>query len=353
MRFECNISVNFNDSTMIRIAINGFERIIRLIFRTLRELYSNQCTVVAIHDLTSIKSNVHLLQYDSSQGIFKEEIEIDEEEKSFHIGEEPNRLDIQVLDGKVYPSELPWKDLDVDFVLESTGVYRTKAKVDASGRMLTDGYDVHIFARARKVLLSFSAADDVQVTVVPGANEEDLINGATIVPIGSCTTNCLVPLVKVLYDNFKFKNGFMTTIHSYINDQRMADNKHPDLRKARSAGINIIPSSINAALAVSIVVKKLFPHSLDGMSLLVSTIAGAMVDLPVNIEDEVTTEQVNQPFETVSGAAPLKGIIRYETDSIVSTDIIHESASSIFDSALTKVILNIKRRHSCEGILLV
>lgn len=173
-----------------------------------------------------------------------------------------------------------------------------------------------------------------------GVNDEDLTPAVTTISNASCTTNCLAPIAKVINDTFKIKNGFMTTVHSYTNDQKVADNMHADLRRARAAGINIIPTSTGAAIALPIVVHALPPKSLDGISLRVPTITGSLVDLTVNVEKAVTVAEVNKAIETAAASGPFLGIIKYVTDPIVSTDVIHDPYSSIFDSSLTKVIPN-------------
>jgi glyceraldehyde-3-phosphate dehydrogenase type I len=325
---------------VIKIAINGFGRIGRLVFRAIRELYPTECKVVAIHDLCPIKTNIHLLKYDSAHGTFKEDIVLGADGKSFIVGTGANQWVVQNLDAKVGPSGLPWKELGVDFVLESTGFFKTKAKVGPDGKVTSDGYDGHIHAGAKKVILSVPASDDIQCTLVCGVNDEDLKPEITTISNASCTTNCLGPVAKVINDQFKIKNGFMTTVHSYTNDQKVADNMHSDLRRARAAGINIIPTSTGAAIALPIVVKKLPPKSLDGIALRVPTITGSLVDLTVNVEATVTKDDVNKAIEAASKSGPLKGILKYVTDPIVSTDIIHDPHSSIFDSQLTKVIPN-------------
>nr|BAC98825.1 glyceraldehyde-3-phosphate dehydrogenase [Trichonympha agilis] len=324
----------------IKIAINGFGRIGRLVFRAIFELYPTECQVVAIHDLCPIKTNVHLLKYDSAHGRFKGDVKIGSDEKSFICSSGSTSWTVQNLSEKVGPSELPWADLGVDFVLESTGFYKTAYKADASGKVTTDGYDGHIKAGAKKVVLSVPASDAIQCTLVCGVNDEDLTPAVTCISNASCTTNCLGPVAKVINDNFHITSGFMTTVHSYTNDQKVADLMHSDLRRARAAAINIIPTSTGAAKALPIVVKALPPKCLDGLALRVPTITGSLVDLSVNVKEVVTVDQVNAALKAASEDGPLKGILKYTEDEIVSTDIIHDPHSSILDSKLTKVIPN-------------
>lgn len=324
----------------IKIAINGFGRIGRLVFRALRELYPDNCSVVAIHDLCPIKTNVHLLKYDSAHGVFKESITIGEDGKTFIVGNGPNAWTVTNVEGKLGPSELPWNELGVDFVLESTGVYKTTAILDSEKKVTREGYDGHIAAGAKKVILAVPAADNNQCTLVLGVNDEDLTPAITVVSVASSTINCLAPIAKIIHDNFKIKNGFMTTVHAYTNDQKVADNMHPDLRKTRAAGINIIPTSTSAAITLPIIVHSLPPRCLEGLALMVPCITGSLVDLTVNVQAEVTTEQVNAVIKTASETPALSNILKYTEDDIVSSDIIHDTHSSIFDSKSTKVIHN-------------
>lgn len=333
-------SRKFDYKSPIKIAINGFGRIGRLVFRAIRELYPTQCQVVAIHDLCPIKTNVHLLKFDSAHGVLRDSVTLGADGKSFIIGEGENSWTVQNLDAKVGPAELPWAELDVDYVLESTGFYKTKAVVDGNGKVSKDGYDGHIIAGAKKVILSVPAADEIECTLVCGVNDEDLKPETTCISNASCTTNCLGPIAKVLNDNFKIISGFMTTVHSYTNDQKVADNMHSDLRRARAAAVNIIPTSTGAAKALPIVVHNLPKNSLDGLALRVPTITGSLVDLTVNVETEVTIAQVNGAFQKAASSGPLKGILKYEEDAIISSDIIHDPHSSIVDSLCTKVIPN-------------
>jgi glyceraldehyde-3-phosphate dehydrogenase type I len=324
----------------IKIAINGFGRIGRLVFRAIRELYPTECQIIAIHDLCPIKTNIHLLKYDSAHGTFKEPVVIGADGESFIVGAGSNTWTIKNLSARVGPSELPWRELGVDYVLESTGFFKTAVQKDESGKIIKDGYDGHINAGAKKVILSVPASDKIQCTLVCGVNDEDLTPDVTCISNASCTTNCLAPVAKVLNDNFKITSGFMTTVHSYTNDQKVADLMHEDLRRARAAAVNIIPTSTGAAKALPIVVKSLPPKSLDGLSLRVPTVTGSLCDLSVNVQEVVTAEQVNAALKSASEEGPLKGILKYSVDEIVSTDIIDDPHSSIVDSKLTKVIPN-------------
>ena len=318
---------------VVKIAINGFGRIGRLVFRAVRKLYPKECQIVAIHDLCDLKTNVHLLKYDSAQRAFPEPITITGEDE-FTVGEGADKWVVKCLGGRCGPSELPWGKLGIDVVLESTGIFRTACK---DGK---DGYDGHIKAGAKKVVLSVPSADEIECTLVLGVNDEDLKPETKCISNASCTTNCLAPVAKTLNDAFGITCGFMTTVHSYTNDQVVSDVMHKDLRRARAAAMNIIPTSTGAAIALPKVVKALPPKSMDGISLRVPTITGSLVDLSVNVKKEVTKEEVNKALKDACETPALKGIMKFVTDPIVSCDIIGDNYSSIVDGLSTMVIKN-------------
>jgi glyceraldehyde 3-phosphate dehydrogenase len=302
----------------IKVAINGFGRIGRITFRAL--LKKENVEVVALNDLTSPATLAHLLKYDSVHGKFPGEVSVD-----------GDYLVVNGLRLKVYaernPADLPWKELGVDVVVESTGVFRSR-----------DGIQKHIEAGARKVVLSVpsKSADDVDATVVLGVNEENLTPDVNIVSNASCTTNCLAPVAKVLNDKFGIKRGLMNTIHSFTNDQIILDAPHKDLRRARAAAMSIIPTTTGAAKAVGLVIPDL-KGKLDGFAMRVPTPDGSCVDLTVELEKTVTKEEVNAAIKEAAEGA-MKGILEYCEDPIVSTDIIGNPHSSIFDSLMTLVM---------------
>jgi glyceraldehyde 3-phosphate dehydrogenase len=302
----------------VKVGINGFGRIGRLVYRA--AMGNPKLDIVAVNDITDAKTLAHLLKYDSVHGIVKSEIKA-----------EGNSI---LVDGKkteVYaekdPSALPWGKLGVDLVVESTGKFTTG--VDAKK---------HIAGGAKKVLLSAPAKkSDVPVlTIVLGVNTEKYDPKADILSIGSCTTNCLAPVVKVLHDNFGIVRGIMTTVHAYTNDQKILDQPHKDLRRARAAGVNIIPTSTGAAKALSLVIPEL-AGKLDGVALRVPVTTGSIVDFTCELSKKVTKEDINKAMkEAASGK--MKGILLYTEDPIVSTDVIHDPHSSIFDALSTMVM---------------
>ena len=303
----------------VRVAINGFGRIGRTFFRAARE-EGVGFEIVAINDLTNVDTLAHLLKYDSIMGRLDAEVEVKE-----------NAL---VVDGKEIkilaernPADLPWKDLGVDVVLESTGFFTEGSKAQA-----------HIDAGAKKVIIS-APGKNIDGTFVMGVND-DQYDPATqhIVSNASCTTNCLAPLAKVLNDSFGIERGLMTTIHAYTADQRLQDAPHSDLRRARAAAVNMVPTSTGAAAAVGIVLPEL-KGKLDGCAVRVPTITGSITDLTFTTNREVTKEEVNAALKAAA-EGPMKGIIKYSEDPIVSKDIEGEGISTIFDAPLTKVIGN-------------
>jgi glyceraldehyde 3-phosphate dehydrogenase len=301
----------------MKIAINGFGRIGRLAFKTLLE--KPNVEVVAINDLTDNKTLAHLLKYDSVQGRFNGSVE----HTDTHLI--VNGVSIRAT-AERDPANLPWKELDIDVVLESTGFFRSP-----------EGAGKHIEAGAKKVVISAPASGDIK-TVVLGVNDDTLTGEEVILSNASCTTNCLAPMVKVLDDLIGVESGFMTTIHSYTSDQRLLDAPHSDLRRARSAALNIIPTSTGAAKAVGLVL----PHlagKLNGNSLRVPTPTGSATDFVVTLKGNTSVEEVNAAFKKAA-ETNLKGILEYTEDPIVSVDIVGNPHSCIFDSMTTMVYGN-------------
>jgi glyceraldehyde 3-phosphate dehydrogenase (phosphorylating) len=306
----------------IRIAINGFGRIGRLTFRILQER-SSEFEVVAINDLTDNAMLATLLKYDSTFRRFPGKVEYDKE----HL----------IVDGKKIralavrnPAELPWGDLKVDVVVESTGVFTARA-TDAK-----PGYDSHLKAGAKRVVLSAPAKDDPDLTCVLGVNDDQLKPEMKCISNASCTTNCLAPVAKVLNDKFGIEKGLMTTIHAYTNDQNVQDFPHQDPYRARAAAQNIIPTTTGAAKAVGLVIPEL-KGKLTGIALRVPVPTGSVVDLTAVMKRDVTKEEVNGAMKAAA-EGPLKGILAYTEDPIVSSDIIGDSHSSIFAADWTQVI---------------
>ena len=303
---------------MTQLAINGFGRIGRSFFRALMATQGD-INIVAINDLGSITQLAHLLKYDTAFGRFP-----------MHISSADGIL---IVNGKkiaVYqerdPAKLPWKALGIDVVLESTGVFTDGKKTHA-----------HLDAGAKKVLIS-APGTNVDLTLVQGVNHDHYQHDKHhIVSNASCTTNCLAPVAKILHDNFGIESGFMTTVHAYTQDQNLQDAPHADMRRARSAAQNVVPTSTGAAKSIGLVIPAL-QGKLDGGSVRVPVITGSMIDLTVNLQSEVTAQQVNALFKISAESEDLKGILRYTEDPIVSSDVINDSASSIFDAGLTKVI---------------
>lgn len=300
----------------IKIGINGFGRIGRNVFRAIA--YRGGIDVLAINDLADSKSLEILLKYDSVHGRFDGSVEA--KEKSLIV----NGKEVKLLMEKD-PSKLPWKSLGVDIVIESTGIFTSRADCAK-----------HLDAGARKVILSAPAKDKIDATIVVGVNTKDLKPEHKIVSNASCTTNCLAPLAKVINDSFGIEKGMMTTIHAYTNDQRISDLIHKDLRRARAAAVNIIPTTTGAAKAIGEVIPSL-KGKLDGLAMRVPVANGSVTDLVVIVSKDVTVETVNAAMKRAA-EGELKGILEYCEDPIVSSDIIGNSHSSIFDSALTYVI---------------
>lgn len=298
---------------MARIAINGFGRIGRI---TLRNLLDKGLDVVAINDLTDNATLAHLFKYDSVQGNYPGEVSSDED----YIYIDGKKIDAL---SQPDPSKLPWGELNVDVVLECTGRFVEKSKAN-----------LHIEAGCKKVLISAPAKGDV-ATVVLGVNEEVLNADTKIYSNASCTTNCLAPMVKVLDDAFGVEQGFITTVHAYTADQNIQDGPHKDMRRARAAAINIVPTSTGAAKAVGLVL----PHlngKLDGGAMRVPVPTGSLTDLTAVVKQDVTLEQVNAAFKAAA-EGPMKGILAYVTEPYVSTDIVGSKYSSLYDVDQTKV----------------
>ncbi len=302
----------------IKVAINGFGRIGRLTLRA--ALNKDNIDIVAVNDLTDSATLAHLLKYDSVHGKFPGTVTAEGENLIV------NGNKIRVYSEKD-PANIPWKDHGIDVVVESTGIFRDREKISR-----------HIKAGARKVILCVpsKSADDVDATVVLGVNDNDIKPEHELYSNASCTTNCLAPVAKVLHDSFGIKRGLMNTIHSYTNDQTILDAPHKDLRRARSAAMSIIPTTTGAAKAVSQVIPEL-KGRLDGFALRVPTPDGSIVDLTVELEKKVTVEEVNQAMKNAA-EGPMKGILEYLTDPVVSSDIIGNVHSSAFDSLMTQVL---------------
>jgi glyceraldehyde 3-phosphate dehydrogenase len=303
----------------VRVGVNGFGRIGRNFFRAVRA-GGHDIEIVAFNDLGDVATMAHLLKYDSILGRLDADVQVTDEGIS--------------VDGKVIkalaernPGALPWKDLGVDVVVESTGFFtdatKARAHVDEGG--------------AKKVIISAPAKNE-DLTVVIGANEEKLDGSQTIISNASCTTNCLAPLAKVLNDSFGIEQGLMTTIHAYTQDQNLQDAPHSDLRRARAAALNIVPTSTGAAKAIGLVLPEL-KGKLDGYALRVPIPTGSATDLTVTLKREVTVDEINAAYKAAA-EGPLAGILKYSTDPIVSADIVTDPHSCIYDAPLTKVIGN-------------
>jgi len=297
----------------VKIGINGFGRIGRLVFRRIQQVGGFE--VVGINDITDAKTLAYLLKYDSVHRTFNAEVSSD--------------ADGIIVNGKKYkvfaekdPSKLPWKDLGAEIVVEGTGVFTTKEKMA-----------MHITAGAKKVLLTAPAKDEIDATVVIGVNDNVLTDTMQFVSNASCTTNCLAPMAKVLHTEFGIDHGFMTTVHSYTNDQRVLDLPHKDLRRARAAALSIIPTTTGAARTVGKVIPEL-KGKLDGFSLRVPTPDASITDFVAILKKPATKEQVNQAMKEAAETS-LKGVLQYTEDELVSADIIGNDYSCIFDSKLT------------------
>jgi len=302
----------------IKVVIKGFGRIGRLTYRAL--LKKSNIEVVAINDLTDAKTLAHLLKYDSVHGKFPGEVSV--EGDSLII----NGKKLKVMAEKD-PANLPWGVLGVEIVLECTGIFRNREKMNK-----------HITAGAKKVLLSVPAdnKDDVDATIVIGVNDHTLNASMQFVSNASCTTNCLAPVAKVLNDSFGVKRGLMNTIHSYTNDQIILDAPHKDLRRARAAALSIIPTKTGAAKAIGLVIPEL-DGKMDGFAVRVPTPDASLVDLTCELNREVTKEEINAAMKAAADG-PMKGVLEYLDEPLVSCDIIGNTHSSVYDSGLTKIL---------------
>jgi glyceraldehyde 3-phosphate dehydrogenase len=299
----------------IRVAINGFGRIGRISFRAI--LQKSNIEVVAINDLTDVKTLAHLLKYDSVHGGLGMPVHV----KDSII--EAGGHSMQVF-AERDPANLPWKSLNIDVVIESTGFFLDK---ESAGK--------HLQAGAKKVIISAPAKGDVE-TIVLGVNDEILNNNSNILSNASCTTNCAAPMVKILDDSFGVESGLLTTIHAYTGDQRLVDAPHSDLRRSRSAALSIIPTSTGAAKAIALIL----PHlkgKLDGLAMRVPVPAGSMTDLTIQLKTEASIEQINAAFKKAAETT-MKGILEYTEDPIVSADIVGNPHSCILDAGLTMVM---------------
>ncbi len=300
----------------IKVGINGFGRIGRAVFRIMMERGGFE--VVGINDLTNAKTLAHLLKYDSVQGRFNGKVSA----KENSIVVNGNEINITA---ERDPEDIPWGKIGAEYIVEATGIFRAKAQCEK-----------HIKAGAKKVILTVPSKDQIDNTIVLGVNSEDLKSEDIIVSNASCTTNCLAPIVKILNDKFGLEKGLMNTIHAYTNDQIILDSPHSDLRRARAAAENIIPTTTGAAKAVTEVIPSL-KGRLDGFSMRVPVKDGSVVDLTAILSKDVTIEDINDAVKEAA-EGPMKGIVEYCIDPIVSSDIIGSSYSSIFDSLSTMVI---------------
>ena len=301
----------------MKIAINGFGRIGRSVFRILNN--RENIDVVAINDIFDKGALTYLLKYDTVMGRFPEEVSL-----------EGDILKIQSQSVKLLaerdPASLPWNELGVDIVIESTGIFRQR-----------DQLQYHINAGAKRVVLTVPSKDEIDYTVVLGVNDDGLKPEHKIVSNASCTTNCLAPMAKILNESFGIQMGVINTIHAYTNDQRLADVPHSDWRRSRAAAENVIPTTTGAARAVGKVLPEL-DGKLDGIAMRVPVPDGSVVDLNVRLDKEVTIDEVNDVIRSASESGPLKNVLQYSNLPVVSTDIIGNPHSSIFDAPFTRVI---------------
>ncbi len=305
--------------TKIKVAINGFGRIGRNVLKIAFE--RDNIMIIGINDLTNTKTLAHLLKYDSTQGKFNGTVECDDTNIIVNGQKIP-------VTAERNPISIPWTE-GPDVVIEATGLFRNKES--AKG-----GYGDHLKNGAKKVILTVPAKDDIDNTIVLGVNDSDLKDSDLCISNASCTTNCLAPIAKVLNDRFGIESGFMTTIHSYTNDQRILDAPHADLRRARSCALSQIPTTTGAARAVGLVIPEL-KGKLDGLAIRVPTPTGSVVDLVATLKVETTKEEVNKAMKEAA-AGPMKGILEYTEDPIVSVDVVHNPHSSVFDSISTMVM---------------
>jgi len=308
---------------MTKVAINGFGRIGRLVLRALAEAKRTDLQVVAINDITDAETNVHLFKYDSAHGPFPGTVTLSGDSMTITNGEWSSGP-IKILN-HAKPEELPWGSLNTDIVFECTGRFTKRAEAA-----------VHLTTGAKKVLVS-APADGADLTVVYGVNHDKLTSAHTVVSNASCTTNCLAPVAFVLQNAIGIERGYMTTIHSYTGDQKLVDTNHKDLRRARAAAQNIIPSTTGAAKAIGLVIPEL-KGKLDGTAIRVPTQNVSLVDFKFIPKSDTTVEAVNEAIKTAIASGPLKGILATTTEELVSSDFNHNPASSTFDLTQTQVI---------------
>jgi len=296
-----------------RVGINGFGRIGRSVFRILSE--RDDINVVCINDLFENEQLAYLLKYDTVMGIFKKEVTATDD--TLYVGDQK-----VVMTEHRDPAAIPWKDLGVDVVIESTGVFRDRASLEK-----------HLAAGAKKVLLTVPAKEEIDATIVLGVNDDELKAGHRIVSNASCTTNCLAPIAKIIDDSFGLEEGFITTVHAYTNDQRLADVPHKDFRRSRAAGENIIPTTTGAARAVGKVLPRL-KGKLDGLAMRVPVPDGSIVDLVCRLGKNASAEDVNEAVREAA-EGPMQRVLEYSEEPLVSSDIIGNPHSSIFDAMST------------------
>jgi glyceraldehyde 3-phosphate dehydrogenase len=308
-----------------RVGINGFGRIGRQVLKAIKELHPNELEVVAINDLFDADTNAHLFKYDSNYGRYEGTVEV----KDGNLVVDGDVIEVMA---ERNPAALPWKDLGVEIVIESTGVFR-----DGKGTDTKPGANAHIVGGGAKKVIISAPAKNEDLTVVLGVNDEMYDpDKHHIVSNASCTTNCLAPAAKVVHDNFTIKRGLMTTIHSYTNDQRILDLAHKDPRRARAAALNIIPTTTGAAKAVALVIPDL-KGKFDGYALRVPTPTVSIVDFVAEVEKPTTAEELNELFKAAA-EGPMKGILQYVTEPLVSMDFKGSPYSSSVDAALTAVM---------------
>ena len=308
----------------VRVGVNGFGRIGRNFFRAVeaqKALGTTDIEIIAVNDLTDNASLAHLLKFDSILGRLPQDVTL-EGEDTIVVGD----VKIKALEVKEGPAALPWGDLGVDVVVESTGIFTARTKAQG-----------HLDAGAKKVIISAPASDE-DITIVMGVNDDKYDGSQNIISNASCTTNCLGPFAKVLNDEFGIVKGLMTTVHAYTQDQNLQDGPHKDLRRARAAAINIVPTSTGAAKAIGLVLPEL-KGKLDGYALRVPIPTGSVTDLTAEVGRETTADEVNAAMKAAA-EGPLKGILKYYDAPIVSSDIVTDPHSSLFDAGLTKVIGN-------------
>ena len=304
----------------IRVGINGYGRIGRNVLRALYEgKRTGEVKIVALNDLCDPKTNAHLTRYDTVHGRFAGEVKVDGE----HMVVNGDRIRVFA---ERDPAKLPWGDVGVEYVLECTGLFTTKAKAGA-----------HLKGGAKKVVISAPGGEDVDATIVYGVNHQTLKSGYSVISNASCTTNCLAPVAKVVNDTVGIRHGLMTTIHAYTADQRLQDLPHRDLRRARAAAINLIPASTGAAKAIGLVIPAL-QGRLHGFAVRAPVPTGSVVDLTVECERATSVEELNAALKAASESGPLAGLMQYTEQQIVSTDIVGSPFSAIVDSLLTVVL---------------